>query len=599
MSEQQTGPKSSLAQWWAPLVEVSLDGQFVLKPCNDDLTDFEIIYANEPGSRMIGLAPEALIGSLLSEVMPPYGTGFRDALLQSFRTGEMVYRLTEEISPTVDSRRAEYRVQRFDDLLALSVIDRTAEFDAESESRAMRKLLSAGIEASLTAVALLRPVFDSDSTSAVDLFFVEANDAAAALVGQPRSKVVGSTLYSLLDRNTGGLLSLVEKSRTSSRMLSVDYDARQSPILADWLQIQLIPVGDMVMMYAEDVSVQRREQVSLHTIVEYATELIAYSDKNGFLQYVNPFTVSSLGYTADVIQGKSIADFTLPADRDAVISDYVHLMKGTLDVARRRIRLVDSRGQLRTMFGSTRMLRSASGTVDGFVTVAADLTERLASEEAREQLAAELSMAEQHERERLAGELHDGPVQELAALSMQLGAAVARYPDVQLQRAEDIVIQVLSDLRTLMFELSPPELDGAGLGQAISIRGARLFEGTDVQLTVDAVLTRSPSPATAVIVFRLAQEAMVNARKHAKAQHVTVRLTEDTEYHIILLEIIDDGQGAESMQYQRHVPGHFGIAMMIDRARQLGGACSIEGVIGGGTRVRVELPRNSLSNSGQ
>jgi PAS domain S-box-containing protein len=594
MSKSEPLPTPSDEQWWAPLVSVSLDGQFVLKPRDAELTEFEIQFANEPGSRMVGLAPEALIGRMLSDVMPPYGTGFRDALQEAFRTHETVYRLTEDIGPTLDSRRAEYRVQRFGDLLALSVIDRTAEFDAEAESRLLRKLLTAGIEASLTAVALLRPIFGEPDNTMIDVEFVLANDAAAAIVGRSRSDVVGQKMYSLIPRTNGDVLKIIEACRTSGQMLAVDYDARDSPLRAHWLRFQLLPVGDMVLIYAEDVSVQRREEVTLHTIVEYAAELVAYSDQRGAIQYVNPFTVAALGYPQEYFIGKSIADFALPADRPGVIADHLNLLNGTSEVARRRISLLDSSGRLRTMFGSTRMLRSASGSVDGFVTVAADLTERLANQEAREQLAAELSMAEQHERERLAGELHDGPVQVLAAVSMQLGAAKAKHPAVELQHAEDMVVQVLSDLRTLMFELSPPELEGAGLGQAILVRGVRLFDGTNVTVTVDASLTRPPSPATSVIVFRLAQEALVNARKHANAKTVKVRLFEDEQRGTIVLEIVDDGQGATASQYERNVPGHFGIAMMVDRARQLGGVCSIEGVPGRGTRVRVELPQASF-----
>jgi PAS domain S-box-containing protein len=580
-------------KWWAPLVEVSLDGQFVLKPSDGELTEFEIVYANDPGSRMVGLPPEALIGRMLSDVMPPYGTGFRDSLQHCFRTGEPVYRLTEDIGPTVSSRRAEYRVQRFGDLLALSVIDRTAEFDAQFESQLLRKLFDGGIEASLTAVVLLRPVLDADGPTGktIDAIVEQANDAAAELVGHTRSEVVGRRLYSFMKRTTGDTLKIIDQCRMSHRMLTLDYDAREAPVRADWLRIQIIPIADLVLLYAEDVSVQRREEVSLHTIVEYATELVAYSDQHGYLQYVNPFMVSALGYSKDYFKGKSIVDFTSPADQEVIVSDYVGLMKGTVEVARRRIRLMDANGQPRTMFGSTRMLRSASGTVDGFVTVAADLTERLASEEAREQLAAELSMAEQHERERLAGELHDGPVQDLTALSMQLGAALAARPDERLKQAEDLVVSVLSDLRSLMFELSPPDLVGEGLGRAIHKRGVRLFDGTGTRVTVDASLSLAPSPATSVIIFRLAQEALVNARKHANATTISVRLYEETARQVIVLEVVDDGQGALASEYERHVPGHFGIAMMVDRARQLGGICQIEGVIGRGTRVRVELPR--------
>jgi PAS domain S-box-containing protein len=574
-------------------VRVSLDGQFVLRPTDDDIDaddhDYEIVYANAPAAAMANLAPHEMVGQMLSVVMPRYGTGFRDAIREVERTGNPVHRLTEKISPHVNSRRAEYRVQPFDGFLAFSVIDRSREFDAESESEFFRELLEAGITASLTPTALLRPVLNSEG-SVIDVRFELANEAAAALMGRSVVEVVGKQLYSILPPTNGDLIALVEECRVRGGMIAADYDARISSIDSDWLRVQLVPVGDLVILNAVDVSMQRREEGRLRAIIEHASELVVYSNSDGFLEFVNPFTVRLLGYDMERILGKSILDFTLPSERDLVFHDYLGLVNGTVETARRRLRLVDASGRLRTLVGTTQVLRSASGKVDGLVTVAADLTERVAHEEEREQFAAELSMAEQRERDRLANELHDGPVQDLAALSLQLGSALGGQHLPVLQNAENQVIKIISDLRALMFELSPLEVDGDELEQAIKNRGVRLFEGTQVRFDVDVSLSCVPSAVVSVVLFRLAQESMVNARKHANATSVRVRISEDVPHERIVLDVVDDGKGANPGDYERHAAGHFGVTMMIDRARSLGGTCTVRGTPGAGTHVHVELP---------
>jgi PAS domain S-box-containing protein len=579
--------------WWEPLVQVSLDGQFVLRPTDGEIgssdRDYEIIYANLPAAALANMTPGEMIGGRLSEVLPRFGSGFRDAITEAERTGNAVHRMTEKINPKVNSRRAEYQVLPFDGLLAFSVIDRSREFDAESESDFLRKLLEAGITASLTPTALLRPVVNSEGKT-VDIVFEQANAAAATLLGRSVGEVVGRALYSLMPPNNGGLLALVEECRVQGRLISADYDARTASIDSDWLRVNLIPVGELVILNAEDVSVQRREEGRLRAILQHASELVVYSNSNGFLEFVNPFTLQLLGYDVSQIVGKSILDFTLPSERDVVFQDYLGLVKGSIETARRRIRLVDASGRVRTLIGTTQTLRSPSGGVDGFVTVAADLTELVAREEESDLLAAELSIAEQRERDRLAADLHDGPVQELAALSMQLGAALSVQPHPVLQNAENQVIKVISDLRALMFELSPLEVDGEELEQAIKNRGIRLFEGTGVQFKVDVSLQQTPSPTASVMLFRLAQESMVNARKHANAESVNVRISDDVSRGVVLLDIVDDGDGADPSDYERNIAGHFGVTMMIDRARQLGGTCTVRGNPGIGTHVHVELP---------
>jgi PAS domain S-box-containing protein len=577
------------ASWWEPLVQVSLDGQFILRPVDDDFSDFEVLYSNEPGARLGGTTPEAVIGKLLSEVAPPYGAGLRQALLEASGSGSAVHRTMERIVPGVHTKRAEFRVQPFDGLLALSVIDRTDEYDAEALAAALRQQVRVSNEFSPTAFALLRPVRDSTG-KVVDVHIEQANNSSAILLGRTVEEMVGRTLNALVPKPFGALPSLVEECLVKQQTLTVEWDFRQLSTNADWLRVQVSPLGSFVVLHADDISTERREQETVRRIIDHAGEIVIFTDVNGSIRYINPFACATLGFTELELVNESILSLAHPDDRAAVIEETIAMLSATAGRNRRRIRVFDKDGNVLTMLGSPMAVRAVGGEITGVLTIATDVTDLLASEEAREELAAELLMAEQRERERLAEELHDGPVQDLTALSMKIGAAIRSRPNPELIAAEDIVTKVIADLRTLRFRLTPPELDGDELGQAIHQRAEHLFAGTGVKVQVYGKLSPPPSPALTVTLLRIAQEALVNSFKHAAARNITVRLFDSPEGELVL-EVADDGRGAARNRYQLQVAGHFGLTMMQDRTRQLGGTFSVKGAPDEGTVVTARFPR--------
>jgi PAS domain S-box-containing protein len=585
--------------WMNALAEASLDAEFIIEPIGSPVVDFRWLYANQIGAAMFRTTPDALIGQLTSVITPPYGSGFREDALAALRENKVIRRVTTDIAPEIASSLAEYRIVPFEGLLAISATDRSPEYEALQQSAVLRKILSSEITASLTPSALVIPIFDGGRV--VDLFFEQANEHTAALFGKKRSEVEGRNLYDFSPRTKQGIVELVTQSIRSRRALLVDYDARHSPFAADWLRLQVTPVGDFVLLHAEDVSEQHRDEETLRLVIDQAAELIVVSNRDGLLRYVNPFALDFLGLTEDAIKGKSIRDLCEPGDQAGVIEDYLDLLHGRLTTARRRVRMLTSAGEVRTVIGTTSVLPAPNGDVDGFVSVVVDLTEQIASEEARNELAADLSMAEQRERNRLGEQLHDGPVQQLSALSMQLGAALERFETAGqtsspeevvpfLQQAETIVIDTINDLRSLMFRLSPADLEDIGLGRALHVRAQRIFEGTNVNILFESAVIPALSPGAAATLFRLGQEAIVNARKHARASTVRVTLNLNTEKELLSLGVVDDGVGAEAKKYERDVPGHLGLNLIRDRARQLGGTVEILGSPGHGTAVRIQVP---------
>jgi PAS domain S-box-containing protein len=595
MSSDENKTDLDKATWWSALSEASLDAEFVAEAVGDPITGFRVLYVNSHGARLLGMEPAELVGRMLDDVASPLEGEFRADLVTAITENRSIRRITRSIAPELHASEAEFRIVPFDGKVAMSLIDRSSAYAAQVANAFLSQLLATQIETSLTASALLRPTLDADGT-VTDIVFEQINDAGARMLGSTRPALQGRTLSTFSDPTTSGVIKIVERCHRSQQIMGVEYDARGSRMVGEWVQFQLAPVGDYIVMHATDVSKSRREEAAFRAIVEHTAEFVGLSDTTGLFRYLNPHAQQMLGLAEADVRTGSIALSAVPEDRSAIIGDFLALKNGEREMVQRRIRVVDHAGAIRTTVGSSVALRTPGGTFDGIVTVATDLTEQIASEDARNELAAELAIAEQRERERLAESLHDGPVQDLTAISMKLGAALDRHEPYDsevlalLQTSEDAVVRTISELRLLMFELSAPDLEGVGLGHALRMRADRLFDGFEVQVHAET-FGEDPPTEIAVTLFRIGQEALVNARKHARAHNVTIRLGSDPRSHH--LEVSDDGVGAEESVYERRLPGHLGIGVMLDRARYLGGECTISGTPGKGTSVRVSLPKRT------
>jgi PAS domain S-box-containing protein len=598
--------------WAAIFADSSFESQIVLQPVLGDhdansVVDFRFVHVNSVAAGLLQRDAKDVVGTMLSDLAPGQNSSFRADLSRAHLTGETIQRSADRSGGHFNATRTDCRIVPYNGLLLLVIADRSDERRLQQTDEIVR-ILEAGIDLSPTATAIIEPIV-GERGEVVDVRFLRVNDVAAEMLGVTKPALTGATLYSVLDRRTQGLIGLVQQCWVSGDVVSTEYQSSHSQVRPEWVRFQMMKVGQVIVLHAHDITQQRRTQDELQAseskfraIVERAAELIVVSDRDGFMRYANPFTVSVVGVQESEIIGRQMVEFTVPEDRAGAADVFTRMRNGTLSTDRRRMRIVDSDGRVRNTVGSSVALRTSDGQFDGIITIAADVTERLASEEARNELAAALAVAEQQERERLARLLHDGPVQHLAALGMQLGAEVTKPVigrDV-VTRAEETVVNAIGDLRTLMFQLSPPDLEGVGLGQAIRNRAEMIFDGTETVVLVDAIdiIEADLSEFAAAIsttLFRLAQEALVNARKHAGARQVTVTLAETEDMYV--LDVNDDGIHADPARLVVSQPGHLGLQMIEDRSRQLGGSSKIEAVLGHGTTVRVTIPRLSVEPS--
>jgi signal transduction histidine kinase len=177
-----------------------------------------------------------------------------------------------------------------------------------------------------------------------------------------------------------------------------------------------------------------------------------------------------------------------------------------------------------------------------------------------------------------------------ATLFSEAGRELAAEGDLEsaehyLSRVGEVVQQALKDMRLLVFELRPPELEKDGLVGALQQRLDTVEKraGMEARL-ISAALPPLPDEVTDGL-YRIAQEALNNALRHAEANAVTVTIRFDDE--ALSLKVADDGQGFDPEAVRGG--GGLGLVSMAERAAQLGGELTIDAVPGQGTSVEVTV----------
>lgn len=213
----------------------------------------------------------------------------------------------------------------------------------------------------------------------------------------------------------------------------------------------------------------------------------------------------------------------------------------------------------------------------------------------------ELALTQRHsgaiaERTRLSRDIHDTIAQGLSSIRLLARAELDRQPgggvDGTLRQVDVLAGDSLADVRRIVAELTPSELQDSALASALS-RMLERFEaetGTTTELRVDDTLPTLPT-AHEVALLRTAQSALANVRQHAKANHVVVSLLDAD--NAVRLDVVDDGHGFDAAAWVRSSTSggtSYGLRFMRARLREQGGGLVIESVPGDGTALSAHLP---------
>jgi PAS domain S-box-containing protein len=374
-----------------------------------------------------------------------------------------------------------------------------------------------------------------------------------------------------------------------------------------------------VVVAHENITARKRDEAALvtaeakyRTLVKYipAIVYIAEFGADGTWGYVSPQIEPILGFS----QNEWLADPQRwlkqlhPDDRERVLAEESR-SRDPAEPFRSDYRLLASDGRVVWLRHEARVVQDDTGRplfLQGFMF---DITARKRADEERERLfqqvragrerlqalSHQLMEAQEAERRHIARELHDEIGQALTALQLNL-QALQQFPDVselpaRLEDSMSMIERVLQQVRALSLDLHPSLLDDLGLVTALRWFLNRQMEraGFVVQFAADHLETR-PLPNIEIACFRIAQEALTNVVRHARARHVSIELqARDRELHLL---IHDDGVGFDAFA-AREGAAHsasLGLLGMQERALLVGGQLEIESVPGHGTTLRARFP---------
>ncbi|WP_055546379.1 PAS domain S-box protein [Streptomyces sp. NBRC 110028] len=354
-------------------------------------------------------------------------------------------------------------------------------------------------------------------------------------------------------------------------------------------------------VFVADLSQLRAAESRFRQLIESSPDAMMIVDTAGRIQAANNRTEALFGYDRDHLIGRAV-EALLP-DQPLTVS--LREWDESEEPLGHSMELVGRRSDAKQFPADVSI--SPLRTEEGLLTV---LTVRDITEVQRAQFVLERSLellevtdrdrqallshlvhAQEAERGRIAADIHDDTIQVITAASLRLQQLRRRLRDPEEQRVMDKLDETLklslSRLRQLIFDLRPSSLEHGCLAAALRGLLEQIRTETGLTYRLEDRLAAKPPAETMALIYRTAQEALMNVRKHARAKTVHVQLLGLDEG--CLVRIVDDGQGYNPLEVESR-PGHLGLSLIQERAQIAGGWCRIESAPGAGTTVEFWVP---------
>ena len=338
--------------------------------------------------------------------------------------------------------------------------------------------------------------------------------------------------------------------------------------------------------HAQPAEQFRRDYECLRQLFDHAGDAIFVHGLDGQITDVNLAACEALGYTREELLGMCPWDFIVHDSQERILSVWAQMRSGVP---------ITINDELRRKNGTpfpveVRLVRYRTDHGEVIIDICRDITKRRQAETAK--VKAEVALVE--ERNRMAREIHDTLAQSFTGILLQLEAADAAAEagmsvNTYISRVRDIAKFGLGEARRSVLALRPLVLEKRGLEHALrqlaersSIEGAIICD-----LTAAGEIQRLAS-AVELGLFRIAQEAVGNAVKHARATRISIELVFAREG--VKLCVTDNGSGMAAADSDFLPKGGYGLLAMRERAQEVGGDLEIRDGIGGGTRISLVIP---------
>ncbi|MBI2226825.1 MAG: PAS domain S-box protein, partial [Betaproteobacteria bacterium] len=339
-------------------------------------------------------------------------------------------------------------------------------------------------------------------------------------------------------------------------------------------------------------------QAKLSAIVEHSSDAIIGRTLDRTIISWNAAAERILGYTAAEVMGRDLVEIYPPEVRQEIAERRKLIRTGQPVPNHESVRITKD-GRRVDVAISTSQIKDHTGRVIGTASLLRDISERKRAERILRNYTARLQTVsrkllevQEDERRRLARELHDQVGQVLTALKINL-QVIERQPAAApvastIAECAQIADAALQQVRTLMLDLRPPQLDELGLAAALRTHAERMVAPANLALhfSAPAVPPKTP-PAIEIVCFRITQEALTNILRHAGARNVWIELAVAGDG--LELTVRDDGKGFDLAEAHRRAVGggSIGLLSMEERAVLADGRVEISTAPGAGTTVRA------------
>jgi PAS domain S-box-containing protein len=351
----------------------------------------------------------------------------------------------------------------------------------------------------------------------------------------------------------------------------------------------------------ERIAERRRAEVALREseeryreLFENARDAIYVHDLEGNYIRVNRATETLTGYKREEIVGHNFVEF-VPATHVQYVRESFGAKLAEQGETTYEVDVIAKDGH-RVPVEVRSSAIYENGVMVGVQSTARDITEQKLAQDALQMFSRQLIEAQEDERRRIARELHDQIGQVLTAVKINLHtvqqASQASEVSFYLKDNIEAVDEALRLVRDLSVDLRPPVLDDFGLATALRWYVERYTKRTGLEVDVVIELPDQNerfSRELETACFRIAQEALTNIVRHARASHVLLQLVNDGK--VLLLRVKDNGVGFDMERLRKRAPraATLGLISMHERAHVAGGTIEIDSLISHGTEVRFKL----------